>query len=278
MLFRSLIVEPEDAAKIRASDPIATKYLRKLIGARELIQGQDRYCLWLVDAPAADVRASKEIMGRADLVAAERRKSKRTATFALADTPTLFGEYRQPKHQYLAVPGVSSETRRYVPMALFPPEVIATNLVLTIDNADLYALGVLHGRPFQVWNATVSGRLESRFRISAEITYNNYPWPERTPEVVAAVTDAANAVIAAREAHPGSTLADLYDPLSMPPDLIKAHHDLDAAVLKAYGLKSTTTDAEVLSELFRRYAELTRGLLDGALPKKGARRRKDVTA
>jgi hypothetical protein len=159
-------------------------------------------------------------------------------------------------------------------MALVPPEVIATDSLLTVDNADLYTFGVLHGRPFQVWNATVSGRLESRFRISAEITYNNYPWPERTPEGVVAVTAAAKAVIASREAHPGSTLADLYDPMSMPPDLVKAHHDLDTAVLKAYGLKPTPTDAEVLSELFGRYAELTRGLLDGVSATKPARGRK----
>jgi hypothetical protein len=269
-----LLVEPEDAAKIRASDPIATKYLRNLIGARELIQGQERYCLWLVNAPSADVRASKEIMRRADLVAAERRKSPDPAAVKAVATPTLFKARRQPEHEYLAVPRVSSETRKYVPMALVPPEVIATDSLLTVDNADLYTFGVLHGRPFQVWNATVSGRLESRFRISAEITYNNYPWPERTPEGVVAVTAAAKAVIASREAHPGSTLADLYDPMSMPPDLVKAHHDLDTAVLKAYGLKPTPTDAEVLSELFGRYAELTRGLLDGVSATKPARGRK----
>jgi hypothetical protein len=142
-------------------------------------------------------------------------------------------------------------------MALFPPDVIASNALLTIDNADLFTFGVLHGRPFQVWNATVSGRLKSDFRISAEITYNNYPWPEVDSAARAVVETAAQGVLAARDAHPGASLADLYGPLSMPADLTKAHQDLDKAVLTAYGLKPNATDAEVLAELFSRYEKLT---------------------
>jgi hypothetical protein len=142
-------------------------------------------------------------------------------------------------------------------MALFPPDVIATNALLTIDNADLFTFGVLHGRPFQVWNATVSGRLESRFRISAEITYNNYPWPVREAAHRVAIEVAAQGVIDARAKHPDQTLADLYNPLGMPPDLLKAHEQLDRVVLAAYGLKPSATDAEVLAALFSRYEELT---------------------
>jgi hypothetical protein len=141
-------------------------------------------------------------------------------------------------------------------MALFAPDVIATNLLLTIDSADLFTFGVLHGRPFQVWNATVSGRLESRFRISAEITYNNYPWPLREAAQRVAIEVAAQVVIDARAKHLDQTLADLYNPLGMPPDLLKAHEQLDRVVLAAYGLKSSATDAEVLSALFTRYEEL----------------------
>jgi hypothetical protein len=266
-----LLVEPEDAVTIRANDPIAARYLRKLIGARELIQGQERFCLWLVDAPASDVRGSKEIMRRAELVAEERRKSPDPAAVKAVATPTLFKARRQPEHQYLAVPGVSSESRRYVPMALFSPDVIATNALLTIDNADLFTFGVLHGRLFQVWNATVSGRMKSDFRISAEITYNNYPWPVREAASRVAIEAAAQGVIDARTKHPDQTLADLYNPLGMPPDLLKAHEQLDRVVLAAYGLKPSTTDAEVLSALFTRYEELVAPMA-GMMEKKSKKR------
>jgi hypothetical protein len=269
-----LLVEPEDAAKMRSSDPIAAKYLRKLIGARELIQGQERFCLWLVDAPASDVRASKEIMRRAELVAEERSKSPDPAAVKAVATPTLFKARRQPQNQYLAVPRVSSETRRYVPMALLPPEVIATDALLTIDNADLYTFGVLHARPFQVWNATVSGRLKSDFRISAEITYNNYPWPVRVEAQTGAIETAAQGVIDARAKHPSQTLADLYNPLGMPPDLVNAHEGLDKAVLVAYGLQPSSSDAEVLAQLFTRFGELSAPLgLGGAVASKGRKRK-----
>jgi hypothetical protein len=158
-------------------------------------------------------------------------------------------------------------------MALVPPDVIATNLLLTIDNADLFTFGILHGRPFQVWNSTVSGRLKSDFRLSAEISYNNYPWPDVDAGARAAIEVAAQGVLAAREAHPGASLADLYGPLSMPADLTRAHQDLDKAVLAAYGLKPVATDAEVLGELFRRYEELTAPLAAG-LANKGTEKGK----
>jgi hypothetical protein len=267
-------ISSSDAEKMKAEDAVAARYLRPLLGAEELINGGERWCLWLEGVEPSELRSSKALRERVEGVRTFRLASKKEKTRKDAEFSHLFQERRQPSSDYLAVPSVSSEKRAYVPMALVDPNNIASNLVLTITDANAYTFGVLHGRPFQVWNATVSGRLESRFRISAEITYNNYPWPERTPEGVAAVTGAANAVIAARAAHPGSTLADLYDPMSMPPDLVKAHHDLDAAVMKAYGLKPTSTDAEVLSELIRRYAELTRGLLDGVSATKPVRRRK----
>lgn len=252
-----LLVEPDEATVIRATDPIAAKYLRRLIGARELIQGQDRFCLWLVDAPASDVRASKEIMRRAELVAAERRQSPDPAAVKAMATPTLFKARRQPEHQYLAVPSISSSARRYIPMALFGADVIATNKILTVDSADLFTFGVLQGRTFQVWNAVVSGRMGSSFQVSIEITYNNYPWPVRDAAQRVAIEAAAQGVIDARLKHPDQTLADLYNPLGMPPDLLKAHEQLDRVVLVAYGLKPSATDAEVLSALFTRYEELT---------------------
>ena len=260
-------ITPAEAVKAREDDLVAAKYLRRVIGAEELINGIERWCLWLDGADPADVRKSAELRRRVEGVQDFRLNSKKAKTREDAQTPHLFQERRQPEFTYLAVPSVSSESRRYVPMALVPPDVIATNLLLTIDNADLFTFGILHGRPFQVWNATVSGRLESRFRISAEITYNNYPWPDMESATRTAIEVAAQGVLAAREAHRGASLADLYGPLSMPADLTRAHQDLDKAVLVAYGLKPAATDAEVLGELFTRYEQLVAPLAAGMTAK-----------
>ena len=156
-------------------------------------------------------------------------------------------------------------------MALVKPAVIANDALSTIADATLVTFGVLHSRPFQVWNATVSGRLKSDFRITAEVTYNNFPWPDMEGSARTAIEVAAQGVVAAREAHPGASLADLYGPLSMPADLTRAHQDLDKAVLTAYGLKASATDAEVLSVLFTRYEELVAPMA-GMMEKKSKKR------
>jgi hypothetical protein len=159
-------------------------------------------------------------------------------------------------------------------MARFASDVIVNNAVLVVPEASNLTFGILHARPFQVWNATVSGRLESRFRISAEITYNNFPWPDMEGSARTAIEAAAQGVVTAREAHPGASLADLYGPLSMPADLTKAHQDLDKAVLTAYGLKPAATDAEVLGELFSRYEQLVAPLAAGMAAKPKGRTKK----
>jgi hypothetical protein len=249
-------ISDDEATRIRESDPLAAKYLRRLLGADELINGIGRWCLWLVDANPADLRASAEIRMRVEGVQKFRSLSKKEKTRADAMVAHLFQERRQPRQNYLAVPRVSSEHRKYIPMSLEPASTIANDRLMTIENADLYTFGVLHGRPFQVWNINVSGRLESRFSISAEITYNNYPWPEAGADARKAIEHAAQDVLSAREVHAGATLADLYGPQSMPADLVKAHEVLDKAVLIAYGLKPAATDAEILGELFARYERL----------------------
>ena len=249
-------ITAEEAEVIRASDPVAARYLRPLLGADELINGTERWCLWLVSAAPGDLRESETLRQRVVAVQKMRAESKDKTTRADAATPSLFQKIRQPVTFYLAVPAVSSERRRYVPMALVPPETIATNLLLMIPNANLYTFGVLQSRPFQVWNSTVSGRLESRFRISAKITYNNYPWPIADDATRATIEAAAQGVLDARDGHPGSSLADLYDAVAMPPDLAKAHESLDKAVLSSYGLRPSSNDVEVLAQMFKRYGEL----------------------
>ena len=265
-------ISATEAEVIRESDQTAARYLRPLLGADELINGIERWCLWLVEATPSDLRSSETLRQRVEAVQKMRSSSKDKTTRADAATPSLFQKIRQPTTTYLAVPRVSSERRRYVPMALTSPKTIANDSLQTIPGANLYTFGVLHGRPFQVWNATVSGRLESRFRISAEITYNNYPWPIGDDATRATIKTAAQGVLDARAAHPGSSLADLYDAVAMPPGLAKAHDQLDRAVLTAYSLKTSATDAEVLSALFTRYEELTAplaGLMSTKKPKKG---------
>jgi hypothetical protein len=158
---------------------------------------------------------------------------------------------------FMAIPSHSSATRKYIPMELKPPDFVATNAILMIPGATIETFGVMHSSVFNLWNMTVSGRIKSDTRISAEITYNNYPWPDVDGTEGAAIEVAAKGVLTARDAHPGASLADLYGPLSMPADLTKAHQDLDKAVLTAYGLKPNATDAEVLAELFSRYEKLT---------------------
>jgi hypothetical protein len=260
-------ISTEEAEQIRNTDPIASKFLRKLIGAQELINGDERYCLWLVDAEPGDIRSSAELVRRLGEVKAMRSASKKQKTKDDAATPHLFQENRQPISTYLAVPSVSSETRRYVPMALIASDVIANNLLLTISDASLYTFAILHSSVFMAWNSGVSGRLESRFRISAEITYNNFPWPDE-PANKTQIEAAAQAVIDTRNNHPGATLADLYDPLAMPRDLVEAHQKLDREVLIAYGLKASATESEILANLFTRYSALTADLFTEEKPKK----------
>jgi hypothetical protein len=254
-------IDSEEAGKIQANDARAAKYLRKIIGARELLHNIDRYCLWLVEAEPADIRNSPELSARVKAVKEIREQSKRESTKRLADRPAEFGEIRQPSNDYIAVPRVSSETRDYVPMALCSSEVITNDSLQLIPDGDLATFGLLMSSVFNVWNKTVSGRLKSDTRISGTITYNNFPFPEMEDEKRERVEKAAQQVLDARGNFPESSLADLYDPASMPSVLRKAHKELDKYVLSLFGLKSTATDEEILSELFKRYAELTKGLI-----------------
>jgi hypothetical protein len=266
-----------DVESIQRDDQVAARYLRKLLDADALLEGRYRWCLWLKDASAADLLSSATIRERLEKVRALRAKSTRAATNALAKTPYLFGEDRQPTERYIAIPRVSSERRTYVPIGIVEPSVVANDRVLTIAPFDLYTFGILMSRVFNVWNATVSGRLESRFSISAEITYYNFPWAFINLSQRGAIESAAQDVVEVRGRHTETTLADLYDPLATPPDLARAHDSLDKVVLSAYGLRSTSSDAEVLGALFKRYAELTRSILDSA-PKsaRSTRKRSDA--
>ncbi len=253
----------EDAAEkdaFIAEEPGATKFIRPLLSAKEYLQGGLRYCLWLKDAAPEELRTLPLVMRRVETVRMNRGASSRAATRALAETPYLFGEDRQPSTDYILIPRVSSERRRYVPMGFFGPENIAGDTCIVIPNAIPYHLGVLQSEMHMTWMRSVAGRLKSDYRYSNELVYNNFPWPEHpSAENAKAVEKAAQAVLDARTAHPGATLADLYDPLTMPKDLLDAHHALDRSVDRAYGItKPFPSESARLEFLFDMYQKLVK--------------------
>ena len=262
-------ISPEEAADIRQSDPIAAAYLRELIGADELIKGGERWCLWLLGASPSDITSSPVLQQRLGEVRRFRQASKAATTRAAANTPGLFVQLAQPSTRYLAVPGVSSEARRCVPMAFYEADVIASNALLTIPGATDELFGYLNSSMFMAWNRTISGRLESRIRISQEITYNNFPFPQLADAARKKVSDAAIAVLEARAAHPESSLADLYNPVAMPPNLVKAHDELDAMVESVFApRRKFATDADRLAVLLENYQKLASPLLASAPARK----------
>jgi len=263
-----LLLSSQEKDELLAREPLAQQWIRRFLGADEFINSLDRWCLWLKDCPAAELKAMPEVMKRVGLVRAIRQVSKRAATNKLADAPHLFGEIRQPTQSYVGIPKTSSETRDYIPIAILPPEIIASSELFTISGAGLYEFGVLTSRMHMTWTRYTCGRLESRYRYSAGVVYNNFPWPdlqaEQTKAVAgkarAAIEAAAQAVLDARAAEVDATLADLYNP-PMPVPLLKAHRALDAAVDAAYALnggkKSWKSDAERVAFLFTLYQKLT---------------------
>ena len=268
---------PEEKAAFVQQEPAAAPYFRRWIGADEFINGYERWCLWLGDCPPEKLRAMPEAMKRVQAVKAERLASKSAPTRKLADTPTRFHVENMPTTPYLVLPEVSSERRLFIPMGYEQPETLASNLVKIAPNATLFHFGILTSTMHNAWIRAICGRLKSDYRYSASIVYNNFPWPPLSPGPSPAkgggekaIEAAAQGVLDARTAHPCASLADLYDPLTMPPDLVKAHQTLDRAVDTAYGYKGAATDAARVAFLFGLYQQLTSLLL----PEKPTRRRR----
>jgi hypothetical protein len=249
-------ISPDEAAEIRKSDPIAAKYLRRIVGARELIHNIERWCLWLVDLEPADARSSKVIAAHLEQVKGMRLASKKKATQELAKTPHLFEYNSHPSGNYVAVPRHSSEDRDYVPMAYFSNDVIANDAVSIVPDSPLWLFGLLSSRPFNVWNKAVSGRIKSDTRISNTITYNNFPFPVLDEKQQDAIAKCAQAVLDARAGYQTSSLADLYGASSMPKSLRDAHNQLDAITLATFGLSASVSDTDLLEKLFEMYSEL----------------------
>ena len=257
-----LILSAEEVAVLRDSEPeVAEAYVRLFWGSRELIQRRQRYCLWLVGASEDDIAASPFLSAQVGLVRDARRKSKRAATVALARKPHLFGEIRQKSGPYIAIPEVSSERRRFVPIALLDDTVVASNKLYMMPDGGLYEFGVLNSTMHNAWVRIVSGRLENRIQYSAGIVYNNFAWPDAASEYADEIGERAQAVLEARSAHDGWSLAQLYGSDAMPPDLELAHAELDRVVDAAYGYTGDGHDAgraELLFTMLKRARDRSR--------------------
>ena len=250
-------IDSAEAQIIRSNDPIAAKYLHKLIGADELLNGKERFCLWLLDASPSDLVKSKVLKERIEAVRLFRSSSTASSTRAMSKTSHLFAQIAQPKTDYIAVPAHSSAARKYVPMAYMSGDVIASNALLTIPNANPFVFAVVMSSVFNVWLAAVSGRIKSDYRISQEITYNNFPLPECSEQTISKITECALKVLSVREKYPEATLSQLYASGSMQKDLIDAHSAADKAVLEAFKLKPNANNNEILEALFRNFASLS---------------------
>lgn len=252
-----LILSHEERNSFLGAFPEAAHLIKRLVGAKEFLHGVSRYCLWLVNASPEELKRYPFIMDRIEKCRRFRiEEGVASDTKALAATPTVFRETRNPE-SYVIIPSVSSEKRYYVPFGFETSDTIATNLCLVINDATRYHFGILSSTMHNSWMRAVCGRLESRYRYSAGIVYNNFPWPEPNDKQQTAIETAAQGVLDARAKYPTSTLADLYDPLTMPPELVKAHQALDRAVDAAYGKTTFKTEAERVAFLFERYQQLS---------------------
>ena len=254
----NLIIEKNDYSDFVSREPEAKKYIRRLIGAKEFINNLPRYCLWLKGISPSELRKMPLVMKRIDAVREMRLASNDVGTRKLAETPHLFRETVNPESA-VVVPRVSSERRRYVPMGFIGKEIIVTDAVLLIPDATLYHFGILESNVHMAWMRAVCGRLKSDYRYSKDVVYNNFPWPNPTEEQKAKIEQTAQAILDARAKYPDSSLADLYDELTMPVELRRAHQDNDRAVMAAYGFNvKSMTESQCVAELFKMYQELSK--------------------
>ena len=252
-----LILNKDDVDALLHESTENARFIRKYAGGDEIIKNKERWCLWLEGVAPAELRRSPFITERVRLTKQFRESSNRPQTLKLADTPWLFGEIRQPKTNVLVVPKVSSERRRYIPLAFVSPEVIINGSALIVPDASLYEFGVIISNVHMAWMRAVAGRLETRYQYSGGNVYNNFPWPSPTIEQRKAIEQTAQMILDARSNYHESSLADLYDELFMPADLRKAHQQNDRAVMAAYGFPLKMTESQCVAELFKLYQTMT---------------------
>ena len=249
----------EEKDEFLKKEPIAEKWFRPWIGSHEFINRYYRYCLWLGKCPPNELRKMPECMKRVQAVRDFRLSSSSAGTVKLADTPTRFHVENMPVGNYIVIPEVSSERRKYIPMGFLTPDILCSNLVKIVPNASLYHFGVLTSNVHMAWVRAVCGRLKSDYRYSKDIVYNNFPWCNPTDEQRAKIEQTAQAILDARALYPDCSLADLYDEVTMPPELRRAHQQNDRAVMAAYGFDvKTMTESSCVAELMNMYKQIVK--------------------
>lgn len=248
----------EDVESINEKYPNSINMFKRFIGASEFLHNKIRWCLWLKNISPESIKNIPPIYDAVEKVRNMRQDSNRDATRKLADIPTLFGEIRQPETDYLVIPRHSSENRRYIPIGYITSDIICGDANLLIPSASLYSFGVMTSNVHNCWIRAIAGRIKSDYRYSASIVYNNFPWANPTPEQKAKIEKTAQAILDARALYPNSSLADLYDDLTMPVELRKAHQENDKAVMEAYGFNwRKMTESDCVAELMKMYQEIT---------------------
>ena len=263
-----LLLSDIEKSEFILKEPKAEKFIIPLISAYEFLNGEKRWCIWLVDAEPSELKQLPEILKRVEAVKKFRLDSVAPSTQKFATTPSLFRDRNQPE-TYILIPSTTSENRQYIPLGFFNKDHIANNSCHTIPNGSLYHFGILMSSMHMAWVKSVCGRLESRYRYSKDIVYNNFPWAENPSEKqIRQIEEKAQKVLEVRSNFPKSSLADLYNPLTMPPTLIKAHNDLDKAVDSAYRTAPFTSEANRMVYLFELYEKYTADLFTKEKPKK----------
>ncbi len=254
----NLILSEEERKRLLSDDPSMEPYIRRYVGARDFINSDEiRYCLWLKGVSPALYRKNPEVMRRLQAVKEMRLKSTAAPTRALAERPYLFFSTPQTENPYLCIPEVSSGRRNYIPVGFMPNSIIAANTVVIVPDATIYHFGIIDSIVHMAWMRVVCGRLKSDYRYAGSVVYNNFPWPTATEAQRAKIEQTAQGILDARTLYPDCSFADLYDDLTMPYELQKAHRANDAAVLEAYGFPKDATESEIVARLFKMYQDLT---------------------
>lgn len=274
----NFLFSTEEKVRFLKTEPTASRFFKRFWGADDFLYNSPRWCLWLRDCSPSELRAMPNVLSRVEAVRAFRSASRSAPTKKLASTPTRFHVENFTGDPFLLIPRHSSEKRRYVPLGFMGHEDLAGDSCLVATNASLFHFGVLSSAMHVAWVRYTCGRLESRYRYSKDIVYNNFPWPE-PPEKkhTQAIEQAVQGVIDARARFPGSSFADLYDPAAMPPELTRAHQALDRAVDAAYGRKAFSSDAERVAFLFELYRQYTSLLPVAAKVRRAGKARKSRT-
>ena len=250
-------------------EPRAKKYFRRWYGGEEFLHGKVRYCLWLGEATAEEIQSMPLCAERVEAVRQYRLSSKSAPTRKIADKPTRFHVENMPTTSYIVIPEVSSERRKYIPMGFMAPDVFCSNLLKLISTRDVYFFGVLESAVHMMWTGTVCGRLEMRYRYSATIVYNNFPWLTPTEPQYHAIRRTAQGILDARALYPDWTLAQLYDPNKMPPELRAAHEANDRLIMEMYNFDETMSELEMITQLLLMYEELSEIVKSRQKPARG---------